>query len=217
MSNPIHIQTIVSMPYAENTYVVRLDGRPECLIIDPGMEPDLIDDALSRAGAVPAAILNTHGHVDHIAGNARMKAAYPDAPLVIGSGDAPMLTDPMLNLSAFGLGQPVVSPPADRTVEEGEVLDYAGITLEVLHIPGHSPGHVVFVCRQFSPIIVLGGDVLFAGGIGRTDFPGGSFDQLAKGIRNKLYTLPGDTVIYPGHGEPTTVGEERATNPFVRG
>jgi glyoxylase-like metal-dependent hydrolase (beta-lactamase superfamily II) len=204
------------MPYAENTYIVRHVGRRDCLVVDPGMEPDRITDALARAGVAPAVILNTHGHVDHIAGNARMKATYPDAPLIIGRGDAPMLTDPLLNLSAFGLGQPVVSPPADQTVIEGDVLEIAGITLEVLDIPGHSPGHVVFVCRQFRPIIVLGGDVLFAGSIGRTDFPGGSFDQLAEGIRMKLFTLPEDTVVYPGHGEPTTIGEERATNPFVR-
>lgn len=216
MSNPIHVQTIVSMPFAENSYLLWLDGQHECLIIDPGMQPDLIADAVTRMNLLPVAILNTHGHVDHIAGNQRMKDSYPGVPLIIGSGDAPMLTDPMLNLSGFGLSQPVVSPPADRTVEEGDVLDYAGITLDVLHVPGHSPGHVVFVCKQFSPFIVIGGDVLFAGSIGRTDFPGGSFDKLAEGIRTKLYTLPEDTVVYPGHGEPTTIREERLSNPFVR-
>lgn len=204
------------MPFAENSYLLWLNGQHECLIIDPGMQPDLIADAVTRMNLLPVAILNTHGHVDHIAGNQRMKDSYPGVPLIIGSGDAPMLTDPMLNLSGFGLSQPVVSPPADCTVEEGDVLDYAGITLDVLHVPGHSPGHVVFVCKQFSPFIVIGGDVLFAGSIGRTDFPGGSFDKLAEGIRTKLYTLPEDTVVYPGHGEPTTIREERLSNPFVR-
>ena len=108
----------------------------------------------------------------------------------------------------------IVSPPADRTVRDGEVLEAAGLRLEVLEVPGHSPGHVVFVYRA-TPTLVLGGDVLFRGSIGRTDFPGGSFPQLADGIRRKLYILPDDTVVYPGHGPVTKIGHEKRTNPFV--
>jgi glyoxylase-like metal-dependent hydrolase (beta-lactamase superfamily II) len=141
-----------------------------------------------------------------------MKQAFPSAPLVIGEHEAAMLTDPALNLSA-AFGEPLVSPPADRTVKDGEKIEYAGIELEVRHIPGHSPGHVVYV----GPWMVLGGDVLFQGAIGRFDFPGGSFADLANGIRSKLYTLPAETVVYPGHGPATTIGEEAATNPFVSG
>ena len=110
---------------------------------------------------------------------------------------------------------PVVSPPADRLVAEGDALTVAGISLEVFEIPGHSPGHVVFLVRDADPMIVLGGDVLFAGSVGRTDFPGGSFEQLAGGIKAKLWPLPGETKVFPGHGPPTTVGEEKRTNPFV--
>ncbi len=209
---PVQIQTIVSMPFAENTYVVWRDGSNEAVVIDPGTEPQAILEHLSQNGLTPVAILNTHGHSDHIAGNADLKAVYPDAPLIIGTGDAPLLTDPDLNLSR-PFGFEVVSPPADQLVREGDTLLFAGLTFDIREIPGHSPGHIVLIVRDEG--IVFGGDVLFRGSIGRTDFPGGSFDTLADGIRNKLYTLPDDTVIYPGHGPATKIGHERRTNPFV--
>ena len=210
---PLEIHTIVSMPFAENTYVVRLPGRTDALVIDPGLEPDLILDLLQKTKLTPAAILCTHGHGDHIGGNAAVKAAYPQTPLLIGEKEADWLTDPWKNLSAM-FGTPITSPPADQLVKEGDVIEFAGIRLEVLEIPGHSPGHVVFIYRE-SPLIVFGGDVLFQGSIGRTDFPGGSHTQLLKGIRTKLFTLPEDTMVYPGHGDRTTTGEEKRYNPFV--
>ena len=111
---------------------------------------------------------------------------------------------------------PIQSPPADRLVHEGDALELAGIALEVREIPGHSPGHVVFLVRD-QPIVIFGGDVLFRGSVGRCDFPGGSMALLESGIREKLYTLPDDTVVYPGHGPATTVGHEKRTNSFVRG
>src|SRR6202023_571212 len=156
---------------------------------------------------------NTHGHADHIAGNAAMKQASPKAPLIIGVNDAPLLTDGELNLS-LGYGFEIISPPADQTVSEVDAISFAGIAFEVLDIPGHSPGHVVFVIRE-QPIVVIGGDVLFRGSIGRCALPGGSFDQLASGIHRKLFPLPDDTVVYPGHGPVTKVGYEKRTNPFV--
>ncbi len=211
----LQIHTIVSQPFAENTYVVWRPGRADALVIDPGLEPELILDFLSEQGLIPAALLCTHGHADHIGGNAALKRAFPQAPLVIGANDAPLLTDGVLNLST-PFGATVLSPPADVLVREGETLDYAGIALEVLDIPGHSPGHVVFVVRE-KPAIVLGGDVLFREGIGRSDFPGGDGELLVAGIRGKLFALPGDTVVYPGHGPVTTVGYEQKNNPFVSG
>jgi len=210
----LQIQTIVSMPFAENTYVAWQDGRTDAVVIDPGTEPDAILAFLRERGLTPTAILNTHGHVDHIAGNADLKAAYPDAPLVIGAGDEPLLTDPALNLSR-PYGVDVVSPPADRLVREGDTVLFAGLTLDIREIPGHSPGHIVYVVRDAG--VVFGGDVLFRGSIGRTDFPGGSFEVLAAGIREKLYPMPDDTVVYPGHGPVTKVGYEKRTNPFVPG
>jgi hydroxyacylglutathione hydrolase len=209
----LYIRTVTSQPFDENTYVVWLPGRRDALVIDPGLEPDLILECLRDEALTAAMILNTHGHADHIAGNAAMKEAFPDAPLLIGRNDVPLLSDPYLNLSApFGLA--LTSPPADRTLAEGDVVEAAGITLEVLDVPGHSPGHVVFVHRG-DPCRVFGGDVLFRGSIGRYDFPGSDGRLLLDGIRRKLLTLPPDTVVYPGHGPVTTIGREKETNPYV--
>jgi glyoxylase-like metal-dependent hydrolase (beta-lactamase superfamily II) len=209
----LQIHTIVSQPFAENTYVVWLPERNDCLVIDPGLEPEAIIDFLSERELTPAVLLNTHGHADHIGGNQDLKAAFPKAPLVIGVNDAPLLADANLNLSA-PFGFPITSPDADSLVREGDVLEYAGIRLEVLDIPGHSPGHVVFLYRS-EPIVVFGGDVLFRDSIGRSDFPGSDGRLLVAGIRGKLFALPAETVVYPGHGPVTTVGHEKRFNPFV--
>jgi hydroxyacylglutathione hydrolase len=210
----VQIVTVTSEPFAENSYVVWKDGSSEAFVIDPGFEPELILEALADRSLTLVAIVCTHGHCDHIAGNAALKQTYPTAPIIIGAGDAAMLTDPMLNLGGpFGLN--VVSPPADKLVVEGEIISVAGIALEVFEIPGHSRGHVVFVIRETKPVMVLGGDVLFRGSVGRTDFPGGSFEQLKRGIQRVLWELPPDTVVYPGHGPVTTIGHEKRTNPHV--
>ena len=214
MVAPLHIHTIVSQPFGENTYLVWLPGRSDVIVIDPGLEPDLILDFLREQGQAAAAILNTHGHGDHIGGNRAMKTAFPDAPLIIGTGDAHMLADSEANLSA-SFGMPITSPGADRTVQEGDTVEAAGLSFEVLDVPGHSPGHVAFILRAIAPVQVFSGDVLFRGGIGRTDFPGSSGVRLLASIRAKLFALPPDTVIYPGHGPVTTIAHERQTNPFV--
>jgi glyoxylase-like metal-dependent hydrolase (beta-lactamase superfamily II) len=207
---------IVSMPFQENTYVARWADRTDCLVVDPGLEPRLILDYLSQQNLTVAMILNTHGHSDHIGGNSALKQVFPDAPLVIGEGDAPMLQNPTLNLSGLA-GLRLVSPPADRTVREGDIVEAAGFRFTVRHIPGHTAGHIVFVWHEHQPVVVFGGDVLFAGSIGRSDFPGGNHQSLLDGIRQKLCTLPDDTRVLPGHGPETTVGVERRTNPWLRG
>jgi glyoxylase-like metal-dependent hydrolase (beta-lactamase superfamily II) len=213
MAGPLEIRTVVSQPFEENTYLVWQPGRQDALVIDPGLEPELILDVLRDEGLTLAALLNTHGHADHIGGNAALKEAFPQAPLITGVTEAPLLTDARLNLSA-GYGWPVTSPPADQTVREGDILDLAGIRLEVLDVPGHSPGHVVFLVRT-APHTLFGGDVLFRGSIGRYDFPGSNGPLLLEGIRTKLFALPGDTVVYPGHGPVTTIGHEKQFNPYV--
>lgn len=207
------VRTIVSEQFEENCYIIWLSGRSEAVVFDPGLSPELILACLKEEKLTVAAILNTHGHADHIAGNGTLKHFFPAAPLVIGANEAHMLTDADANLSA-PFGMPITSPPADRMVREGEQIEYAGLTFEVREIPGHSPGHVVFILRG-EPVRVFGGDVLFQGGIGRFDFPGGSERKLLSGIRDKLFSLPDDTVVYPGHGPTTTVGRERTSNPFL--
>ena len=209
----IEIDVIVSAPFMENSLIVRDPARSDCLIVDPGFQPKKIVSAMQRLRVEPALILLTHGHVDHIAGNAALRQQWPALPIVIGVNDAPLLTDPVANLSGLG-GVAVTSPPADRVVREGDVVEAAGMKLHVLDIPGHSPGHVVYVLNSENPPIVIGGDVLFQGSIGRCDFPGGDQELLVSGIRAKLFTLPEGTRVYPGHGPETTVGVERRTNPF---
>lgn len=208
------IEPVVSAPFDQVCYIAWRRGRDDALVVDPGFDVHAIRGVLDRHQKSLAAILNTHGHADHIAGNGPLKEAFPDVPLIIGVGDAAMLSDPDANLSApFGLK--LISPAADRLVRDGEVVEVAGFTFEVREIPGHSPGSVVFLSREDDPPVAFSGDVLFAGSVGRTDFPGGSASQLLSGIREKLFTLPDATLILPGHGPVTTVGVERKSNPFV--
>lgn len=210
----LQLTTILSHPFEQNTYIATLKGRDDCVVVDPGLEPDKILRHLDRHGLTPAAILITHGHSDHIAGNVAMKKRWPSCPVVIGTADAPKLTDPWLNLSA-NFGVPMVCPAADVTVNEGDTYEAAGFEWQVRTIPGHSVGHVVFLWEGQEPAVVFVGDVIFAGSIGRTDFPDGNHRQLLLGIRSKLFTLPDSTILLPGHGEATTVGEEKRSNPFV--
>ncbi len=208
------LTTIVSHLFEQNTYVAQLRDRTDCVIIDPGLEPDKIIHHLEKHKLTPAAILITHGHSDHIGGNAALKKHWPNCPLVISVDDAPKLTDPWLNLSA-SFGTPLVSPAADLTVKDGDTYEAAGFEFQVRTIPGHSVGHVVYLWEGEEPAVVFVGDVIFAGSIGRTDFPDGDNRKLVFGIRSKLFTLPDETILLPGHGEPTTVGQEKHHNPFA--
>lgn len=215
MSAPeVEISRVVSVPFEENCFVARPEGGARCLVVDPGLEPEKILAHLDQFQLEPEAVLNTHGHSDHIAGNRALKERWPDCRLVIGAGDAAKLTDPQQNLSAaFGIG--LTSPEADQTVDDGDVIEFCGLKLRVLAIPGHSLGHVVYVLDDHEPAIVFVGDVVFAGSIGRHDFPDGNLSDLVRGIHEKLFSLPDDTLLLPGHGPSTTVGQEKRDNPFV--
>lgn len=209
----VFIARILSAPFSENSYVLSRGKGSDCLIVDPGFEPAAIVDCILGQRLCPRAILLTHGHSDHIAGNAELRTHWPELPILIGHGDASKLLDPAANLSgAFGLE--LRSPPADQMLVDGEVLELAGFKLKVLEIPGHSTGHVVFLLTENA--LVFGGDVLFLEGIGRTDFPDGDLNVLAAGILGKLYTLADETIVFPGHGDTTTVGHERRYNPFIK-
>ncbi len=214
MSQQLFVHTVVSRGFSQNTFLVGLEGRSDCVIIDPGFDAAAVQNRVAELRLTPKAILNTHGHVDHIAGNQAMKRCWPDAPLVIGKDEAHKLTDPEENLSAqYGFG--MTSPPADQVVGDGEIYTIAGLDLEVRAIPGHSIGHVVYLWRDGEPWVVFGGDVLFQGGIGRADFPDGNLHQLLTAIREKLLVLPDSTQLFPGHGSSTTIGQERRFNPYL--
>jgi glyoxylase-like metal-dependent hydrolase (beta-lactamase superfamily II) len=214
MSKSLRIFTIETEPFFENAYVVAAAEGSEAAVVDPSFDVEPIVDCLRENKLEVVAIWNTHGHLDHIAGNHLMKGRYPQAPLLVGANDAPLLPDPLLNGSIL-YGYHVASPPADSTWAHGDKFPWLGVEWEVREIPGHSPGSVVLICLETNPPVVLGGDVLFQGGIGRFDLPGGDGKLLVRGIREKLYDLPDETVVLPGHGPSTTIGVEKATNPFT--
>jgi glyoxylase-like metal-dependent hydrolase (beta-lactamase superfamily II) len=210
----LHVGRVVSAPFEENTYIAHLDGSSECIVIDPGFDPQAIFDYLGERELAPAAVLCTHGHSDHIGGNAVLKQRWPECPIVIGEADAEKLINPELNLSA-AFGFAITSPPADRTLREGDIFTSASMEFHIFETPGHSIGHIVCLYKHLEPWRLFGGDVLFAGSIGRTDFPDGSFETLREVIHAKLFTLPDDTIVLPGHGPQTTIGREKRMNPFV--
>jgi glyoxylase-like metal-dependent hydrolase (beta-lactamase superfamily II) len=200
-------------PFDTNCYVVQPRGHAGCWIIDASFEPASLIEGVKTRGAAPELLLLTHAHVDHIAGVDQVRRAFPGIPVLLHEAEADWMGDPMLNLSEFG-GQRVSIRPADGSLEDGQTLTLGPTSWRVLHTPGHSPGGVAFY--NAASDVVVSGDALFAGSIGRTDFPGSDFATLEQSIRRKLYTLPGQTRVLPGHGPPTTIGREMIANPFVR-
>ncbi len=194
-------------PVLTNTYVVA-DDDGVALVIDPGFEPETLTELLDQQDWVVAALVCTHGHFDHVAGNGRAKDPW-NVPLWMHSEAVPVATHAAEHASWFG----VVcddSPPPDRTFEHGDVLEVGALRFGIRHTPGHSPGGVALV----APGHAFVGDTLFAGSIGRYDLPHSDFRLLMRSIREELMTLPDETHVYPGHGETTTIGRERRTNPF---
>ena len=200
-------------PFATNCYLVR-PGDGSCWIVDASFEPRAMIQRVQELGDTPSAIILTHAHADHIAGLAEVKEAFPEAPVLIHEAEASFLTNPVLNLSA-GYGEPLTAPVADRLLKGGETLELGDSSWKVLHTPGHSPGGITLYCEAAKQALV--GDTLFAGSIGRYDFPTSDGPTLFKSIQQQLYTLPDDVTAYPGHGPTTTIGREKTTNPFVRG
>ncbi|MEW6106443.1 MAG: MBL fold metallo-hydrolase [Bacillota bacterium] len=190
-----------------NCYIVGCERSRKALVIDPGAEPERIVAALRADILECEVIVNTHGHVDHIAANGAVKAAT-GAAIAIHAQDARALVDPSVNLSILAMpgARGIESPRADRLLAEGDEVVAGSVRLRVVHTPGHTPGSISLVGDG----VVFSGDTLFAdGGIGRTDFPGGSYDSLVRSIEEKLFSLPDETVVYPGHGPSTTIGRER--------
>jgi len=210
----VKIDRFVLGAYQTNCYILRNSAAAgDCLIVDTGLEAGELVDFLRKHKLNPVAVVLTHGHVDHLSGLVEVREKYPDIKVYIHKLDAEMLTGAAGNISAL-MGQSFSTAPADFGCEEGDVIESAGIKLEGIHTPGHTPGGVCLYSRNEE--IVFVGDTLFAGSIGRTDFPGGSMGRLVKSIKEKLLTLPDDTVVYAGHGPTTTIAQEKQHNPFLR-
>ena len=206
------IEYLILGEYQTNCYVLRKnDSAKDCLIIDPGLEPEELIEFLDEQKLNPVAVILTHGHIDHIAGVAELRSRFPEIKVYIHNHDAEMLTEPKINLSAIS-GMAFVTESEDVSLKERDVIDLAGIKLLVLHTPGHTPGGISLYSKEAGVVFV--GDTLFADSIGRTDFPGGSMSQLMASVREKLFTLPEHTEVYPGHGPATTIAAEKAHNPF---
>jgi glyoxylase-like metal-dependent hydrolase (beta-lactamase superfamily II) len=203
------IKQLTVGPIMANCFILGCEQTKEAAVIDPGDEADRILMALAEDSLTVTQIIDTHGHFDHVGANKRMKEVT-GADIVIHALDAPMLNQLARSAAAWGMSAEN-SPPPDRTVDDGDSISFGNITLSVLHTPGHTPGGI----SLFTDKSVFVGDTLFAGSIGRTDFPGGDFGTLITSIREKLFTLDDDVTVHAGHMGTTTIGEEKRTNPFA--
>lgn len=207
----LHIQRLVTGPLETNCYILSNQETKEAVVIDPGAaEPGLLEAVASYH---VTDILLTHAHFDHIGGVSELKERT-GARLWIQEKEKEWLSDGTKNGSSLWLEEPITAPPADRLLQGGEWLTVAGRRARVLFTPGHSPGHVSYLVDDG---VLLGGDALFAGSIGRTDLYGGDYETLIESIRTQLLTLPDETVILPGHGPASTIEDERKMNPFLQG
>ena len=206
---------LVTGELQENCYFLWEEGKPEAIVFDPGDEPQKIDAELKKRGLKVAAYLQTHCHGDHIGALTPLKEIYKDAPLYVPEAEIEWLERPTLNLSYF-YGVSITGPKPEHSVRDGDVIKAAGLNLRAIHVPGHSPGGTAYFVEAAGDVPHLFcGDILFAGSIGRTDLPGGEGeDVLIEGIREKLFVLPEQTIVHPGHGLETTILEEKEMNPF---
>ena len=209
----IEIKSFTFNPFQENTYVL-YDESKEAIIIDPGCyeqsEKEVLKKFISENGLKPVKLLNTHGHIDHVLGNSFVKKEF-DLELTIGNKDLETLESVTVYASNYGfqMYEPAI---ADNFIEEGDLINFGQSKLEVILLPGHAPGHLAFYNMEQN--ICIGGDVLFEGSIGRTDLPGGDYDTLIDSIKSKLFKFADEMVVYPGHGNSTTLGQEKHHNPF---
>jgi len=211
----LNVQRFTFNPVQENTYVVYNDEK-DCCIIDPGCyfaaEEKALTDFVEENGLKPVYLLNTHCHLDHIFGNRFINKTYglilhlhplEKAVLALGPASGSMWQMPFDNYDG-----------ELKFINEGDTIQLGNETFEILFTPGHSPGSICFYSKVHK--FIISGDVLFNGSVGRTDLPGGSFDTLQQSIKTKMYMLPEDVIVYPGHGDSTTIGDEMKTNPFVK-
>ncbi len=208
------IKTFILGDFQTNCFVVTAGDGPECWIVDCGYEPEPLLDWIEAHNLAPSRLLLTHCHSDHMAGVDAALSRFGSMPIHVHEDEAGFCTDPMLNLSGM-FGRPVTCTEPDQMLHDDDTLSLGETTWRVLHAPGHSPGGVLFVHDASSQAIV--GDTLFAGSIGRFDFPTSNAGDLRRTISEVLMGLPDEMTIHPGHGPATTIGQERRTNPYVRG
>jgi len=218
------IEELTVTAFQQHTRIVGCEKTKQAICIDPGDEAERIVETLERHGLKLQAIALTHAHLDHVGGVSALKKLQPHAKITLHRGDEFIYNGlpeqpawigiPRSQWAALGFAfEP--PPPIDEYWTDGQTFDVGELQFEVLHCPGHTPGHVVLYEPKERKVFV--GDVLFAGSIGRTDLPGGSMEQLLDSIKSKLLSLPDDVTVYSGHGPLTTIGEERLTNPFLKG
>ena len=202
-------------PLGANCYVCWEDAGKTCIVADPGFyrpdEEEMVFSFLRDNGLTPEGVLLTHGHFDHAWGAAAVARRF-NCPVYLSAADDPVLQGSSAMLERLQL-EKAVEPFEHRDLADGQVLRLGGVDWKVVATPGHSPGSVCYFCEQWG--VLLSGDTLFAGSIGRSDLPGGDYDDLMKSLMDKVLTLPGDTDVLPGHGHPTSIAREAATNPFL--
>ncbi len=203
------IKTLAVGPIMANCFILGCEETLEAAVIDPGDEADRILQALAESNLTTKLIINTHGHFDHVGANKRLNEVT-GAPILIHPLDAPLLNQLANSAAAWGMTAEN-SPAPDRELQDGDEVTFGKVLLKVIHTPGHTPGGI----SLYTDSEVFVGDTLFAGSIGRTDFPGGSFETLQASIQQKLFALSDDLKVYPGHNQTTTIGVEKRTNPFV--
>ncbi|MFV2072093.1 MAG: MBL fold metallo-hydrolase [Thermoanaerobaculales bacterium] len=215
--NAVFLEVFPVGPIQANCILLGDADAGELVVIDPGAEGARIAERVRASGLNPTMILHTHGHLDHAGGTTELvRELPPGLPVGLHPDELQLYDNLATQAQMFGL-EVEAAPEPDLWLEHGQELAVGGLRLEIRHTPGHSPGSVCFVVSGGKPPLVIVGDVLFAGSIGRTDLMGGSFPTLEQSIREQLYTLPDETIVVCGHGPDTTIGREKTTNPFVSG
>ena len=209
----LKIKKFTFNPFQENTYLL-INDKKDCIVIDPGCfdknEEKILSDYIEKEKLKPIQLINTHAHIDHVLGNHFIARKYAIG-LEIYQSEHPMLEMAIRSAEMYNIPY-TPSPEPIKYLKEGETIPFGECVFEIIFVPGHSPDHIVLYEKNEK--VLIGGDVLFNGSIGRTDLPGGNHDNLIKNIKEKVFTLNEETAVYSGHGEETTIGKEKRTNPF---